>query len=97
MACKVRPNPGVRLISAACHSVEQLVHAEQIGVDFVTLSPVLLTMSHPDARPLGWDTFSKLAASVSIPIYALGGMSREHLGVAQSKGAYGIAGISGFW
>jgi thiamine-phosphate diphosphorylase len=86
-----------KLVSAACHSLAQLRQAETIAADFVTLSPVLATASHPDAATLGWDAFAQLTVQTALPIYALGGMHGELLTQAQEHGAYGIAGIQGFW
>ncbi|EJL94417.1 thiamine monophosphate synthase [Herbaspirillum sp. CF444] len=86
-----------KLISASCHSLEELMHAKHIGVDFVTLSPVLATKSHPDATPIGWRKFSEMANSVSLPVYALGGMTRLHVSLAKSFGACGVAAIRGLW
>ncbi len=92
-----RPIAENRWLSASCHSAEELAHAEHIGVDFVFLSPVLPTRSHPDALTLGWDGLEKLVSRANIPIYALGGMNQAHLRQAQQIGCQGIAGISGFW
>lgn len=83
--------------SAACHTRAQLRHAQAIGVDFVTLSPVLPTPSHPGAPTLGWRRFAELVAGVQMPVYALGGMTRADCRLARSFGAQGIAGISAFW
>jgi len=84
-------------VSAACHTRAQLRHAQAIGVDFVTLSPVLPTSSHPGAPTLGWRRFAELVASVQLPVYALGGMTRADCRLARAFGAQGIAGISAFW
>jgi thiamine-phosphate pyrophosphorylase len=96
-ACKRRPLAPSKLLSAACHSRDQLLHAQRIGADFVTLSPVLPTPSHPGEPALGWPRFRTLAAQVSLPVYALGGMTPASASNAQAHGAYGIAGISAFW
>lgn len=71
--------------------------AVAIGVDFVTLSPVQPTASHPDAPPLGWERTRELIDSVNIPVYLLGGMSADDLAQAFEAGAQGIAGIRGLW
>lgn len=131
MACHGRPIDAGKLVSAACHSVEQLMHAQRIGADLVTLSPVLMTQSHPDATPLGWQRFADMVAcwqSKQMPapaidargpastastadaadsndngerpplaIYALGGMTPEHIAQAQQCGARGIAAIRSLW
>jgi thiamine-phosphate pyrophosphorylase len=96
MNLDARPQ-GDYLLSAACHSYEQLQKAQRIGVDFVTLSPVLHTLTHPETEPLGWDAFSKLAETVHFPIFALGGQTNETINTACSYGAYGIAAIRAFW
>lgn len=97
MACAHRPVPASKLLSAACHTREQLLHAAHIGADFVTLSPVLPTTSHPGAPVLGWQAFAELASLARMPVYALGGMTRAHCATARSHGAHGIAAISGLW
>jgi thiamine monophosphate synthase len=92
-----RPLSLTKLVSAACHNEEQLIQAKKIGVDFVTLSSVLPTKTHPEASTLGWENFSKLCKTVKLPIYALGGMRKKDLNLALSYGAQGIAAISALW
>ncbi len=87
---------GYRLVAASCHSVNDIRKAEQLGLDFVTLSPVLNTSSHPGAKTLGWLAFSEVVKQACIPVYALGGMSGEYKGRAIDSGAQGIASISAY-
>lgn len=87
--------PAVDWCGASCHNQAELKHAEQLGVDFVTLSPVLPTLSHPDMKPLGWDKFSTLIRDYSLPVYALGGLQPADLATAQAHGAHGIAMMRG--
>src|SRR5690625_5628807 len=68
-----------------------------MGVDYVTLSPVEPTASHPDAEPLGWPRFAELVELARVPVYALGGMSSAHIAQARSVGAQGIAGMRFGW
>jgi thiamine-phosphate pyrophosphorylase len=96
MTCHTRP-AGWKLVSAACHDTPQLARATRLGLDFVTLSPVLATATHPDATPLGWPAFTALAAQTSLPVFALGGMRADTLTSARHAGAYGIAAIRAFW
>jgi thiamine monophosphate synthase len=97
MRASTRTLHGAKLLSAACHTEQQLAHAERIGVDFVTLSPVLPTASHPGAPTLGWARFGELVARTRVPVYALGGMTREHCERARALGAQGIAAITALW
>lgn len=84
-------------VSASCHSPESLRLAEERGVDFVMLSPVLATASHPDAKPLGWETFAEWVKPCNVPVYALGGVGNADVMPARRVGAQGVAGIRGFW
>lgn len=84
-------------VSASCHNCSELMHACRMGVDFIVLSPVQETNSHPEAQPLGWDKFSQLVELSSIPVYALGGMLPQHLQQAWNSGALGVAMLSSVW
>jgi len=95
-AMQRRPE-GVRWLSASCHSAEQIACAERLGVDFVTLSPVFATSSHPGAACLGKDDFAKLVCDAKVPVYALGGLKAGHLDWCLEAGAQGVAAITGLW
>lgn len=95
MSLKQRPAAYI-WVAASCHNLLELQHAEQIGVDFVVIAPVLATNTHPDADPLGWEKFQTLTSMVNLPVYALGGMKKQDTYTAQRAGAQGIAGISVF-
>ncbi len=94
---KLSSKPSDLLVSASCHNVEQLQHAQGLGLDFVTLSPVTETLSHPDASGIGWESFAGMLGEVSIPVYALGGMTKASLPQALACGARGIAMQRAIW
>lgn len=89
--------PRVGLFSASCHNMEELLLAIKLNSDFVVLSPVQKTASHPDMQAMGWSQFSNLIESSSVPVYALGGVSENDLETAWQHGAQGIAAISALW
>jgi len=95
MRLKCRPDNF--LCSASCHSKEQLDYAKKLGLDFIVLSPVMSTLSHPNAIPLGWDGFTELIKDYALPVYALGGMKASNLHEARLHGAHGIAMQRGLW
>ncbi|MES9903353.1 MAG: Nudix family hydrolase [Sedimenticola sp.] len=97
MALNERPLSKECLVAASCHNREELQQAERIGVDFVVLSPVLATASHPGAVTLGWEKFSELVESVSIPVYALGGVTLGMSEQVLNAGGQGVAAIRGLW
>lgn len=84
-------------IAASCHNASELSRAAALGVDFVTLSPVRKTLSHPLAKPLGWEQFESLALRARLPVYALGGLHQADLAKANAAGAHGIAMIRGLF
>lgn len=88
--------PKLQLVGASCHNLQELQHAEAIGVDFAVLAPVLLTQTHPDTKPLGWLQFSTWVSQVNLPVYALGGLTVTDLSTAQHCGGQGIAAIRAF-
>ncbi len=96
-ADKGRPFPADRWLAASCHNAEELALAQQMGVDFVTLSPIQPTQTHPDAVPLGWDAAAQLLEGLNIPVYLLGGVRAGDTERAWQLGAQGVAGIRAFW
>ena len=91
-----RPIHHSKWLGVSCHNLEEIRHAEELGADFITVSPVLFTATHPEATPLGWDTFGELVQQAKVPVYALGGMWEEHNQSAVALGAQGVAGIRMF-
>jgi 8-oxo-dGTP diphosphatase len=85
------------IVSTSTHNLDELHLAEEKAIDCVMLSPVLKTMTHPDATPLGWKKFGQLIEKINIPVYALGGMTEKEMETAKTKGAHGIAAIGLFW
>lgn len=94
---QLKAKPEGLLAGASCHNSQELAHAAALGLDYVLLSPVQATRSHPDVEPLGWDSFSDLIEDYALPIYALGGMRVEDLHSARLHGAHGIATQRDIW
>lgn len=97
LADKGRPLPANRWLAASCHNEEELLLAKQFGVDFVTLSPVQKTATHPETEPLGWEKAKQLIAGFDRPVYLLGGLNGQYVPQAQAVGAQGVAAIRGLW
>lgn len=99
LAAPERPVPATALLSAACHDRASLLHAQRIGADLATLSPVKPTLTHPGAPAMGWAHFADCVAALprahAMAVYALGGMTRADLPQARAHGAHGVAGIRG--
>jgi 8-oxo-dGTP diphosphatase len=89
MKLRARPDG---LVAASCHTRAELDHAMTLGLDFAVLGPV---KDKPPA--LGWGRFAALARGASIPVYAIGGLTRADLQDAWRAGAHGVAMIRGAW
>ena len=92
-----RPLASDRLLSAACHTLEEVRHAERLKADFALLGPVNPTASHPTTAPLGWAATREIVRTARLPIYALGGQRIATLATAVDNGCLGIAAIRGLW
>ncbi|HEX4974806.1 MAG TPA: Nudix family hydrolase [Pseudomonadales bacterium] len=84
-------------LAASCHSPEEIQWAADVGVDFITLSPVESTQSHSDAQPIGWQRFQEWARLAAMPVYAQGGLGPRHLSKAWLMGGQGVAAIRSMW
>jgi 8-oxo-dGTP diphosphatase len=91
---KLSERPGDMLVAASCHGREELERAMQLELDFAVLGPV---REKADAAPLGWKRFAETVRGTSIPVYAIGGLTRADLEDAWRAGAHGVAMIRGAW
>ena len=83
--------PEGMLCAASCHDSAELARAAELGLDFAVLGTVATTPSHPDAQPLGWARVAELLRATPLPVYAVGGLTRDDLDTAVAHGAHGIA------
>ncbi|MBY4676589.1 Nudix family hydrolase [Marinobacterium arenosum] len=97
MALTERPVFSGRWLGASCHNAQELARAVELELDYICLSPVQPTGSHPDVEPLGWQAFQQLVAELPMPVFALGGVGEQELARAWQAGAQGVAGISAWW
>lgn len=89
------------LISASCHTAEEISHASSLGLDYIFLGPVIEknigNNAHKKAPSLGWERFHQRAKESVIPVYAIGGLKNNDIELAIQHGAQGIAAIRDFW
>ncbi|MFN3813914.1 MAG: thiamine phosphate synthase [Aquificaceae bacterium] len=84
------------IVGFSAHSLDSALYAQSEGADFITLSPIFKTSSHPEVEPIGLALLQDVCRTLSIPVYALGGIDWEKIKPCYKNGAYGVAGISLF-
>ncbi len=84
-------------LAASCHNREQVDLAVKAGVDFVTLSPVRPTRSHPGILAIGQEVAAQLTAACPVPVYWLGGLTLADEELVVEHGGQGISAIGAFW
>jgi thiamine-phosphate pyrophosphorylase len=84
-----------RLIGYSAHGADEALQAQRDGADFVTLGPVYHTPSKAIyGEPLGLGVLVEAARIMSIPVFALGGITQALVAEVLSGGAHGVALIS---
>jgi thiamine-phosphate pyrophosphorylase len=81
------------IIGRSVHSAEEAVKAQEYAADYVQVGAIFPTRSHP-GPPAGLELLEKVAARVTIPIVAVGGITARNVGQVMQAGARGAAVIS---
>ena len=82
------------IIGRSVHGVAAAVRAQDEGADYVQVGSMFASRSHPDQPPAGLGLLEAVAAAVTIPILAVGGITAANVGDVMRAGASGAAVIS---
>ncbi len=81
-----------RLLGVSTHSLDEVRRANGDGADYVIVGPVFDTPSkRAFGMPLGLERLAEVCRSSSIPVFAIGGITRERIAEVRHAGAYGAA------
>ncbi len=79
-------------VGYSAHSAQEAAAAGVAGADYVFLAPIFATLSKESHRePLGVEKLADACRAASIPVFALGGITAERVGLAKAAGAWGVA------
>ncbi len=82
------------VVGVSCHSLEEALAAQTAGADYLLLGPIFETPSKlAYGPPLGLAKLREVSAQVTIPVFALGGITTDRVALCLHHGAAGIAGI----
>ena len=85
------------LIGRSVHRVEDARGAEAAGgLDYLIFGTVFASTSKPEVPPAGVAALKEVAAAVTLPVLAVGGVTVERIGHVRSAGAAGLAAIGLF-
>ncbi len=83
------------LIGASVHNVTEAEEAEAGGADFIVFGPIFETPSkRPYGPPQGLDALRAVRQTVSLPLFAIGGITPGRVRAVKEAGADGVAAIS---
>lgn len=83
-----------KILGVSVQTVEQALWAEESGADYLGVGAVFSTSTKDDATCVSLETLRCIASSVSIPVCAIGGITKENLGKLAGTGIDGVALVS---
>lgn len=83
-----------KIIGVSAQTVEQAMEAEQNGADYLGVGSVFTTSTKLDANNVTRETVQAICNAVSIPIVAIGGISKYNLLKLKGTGVDGVAVVS---
>lgn len=85
-----------KTLGASCHSVEEAKEAQDLGCTYILAGHVFETLSKEGLPPRGLKFLSDVCTSVSIPVFAIGGIDETNLSFVLQAGAAGACMMSGW-
>ena len=79
------------LVGISTHSLGQARAAEASGADYIGFGPIFRTTTKDAGTVQGLENLRAVAAAVSIPVIAIGGITRDTIGDVMRAGAGGAA------
>ena len=83
------------LIGATARNVEEAKRAELSGADYIGSGAIFGTNTKDNAKKLEMEELKKIVASVKIPVFAIGGINIDNVGILKNIGLQGICAVSG--
>lgn len=84
-----------KIIGLTVHNVKEAKEAEEIGADYIAVSPVFATNTKSDAgKAVGVEMIRRIRENVKISIVAIGGIDLSNAEKVVAAGASGLCAIS---
>ena len=83
------------MLGASCHSVEDAIEAQKLGCTYITAGHIYETDCKKGLPARGLAFLEEVTKSVSIPVYAIGGIDKTNFPNVIKAGAKGACVMSG--
>mgnify|MGYP004657392697 FL=1 len=83
-----------KILGVSAQTVEQAMIAEKHGADYLGVGAVFATGSKDDADDVSHETLKAICEAVSIPVIAIGGITKDNVSELAGSGICGVAVIS---
>lgn len=82
------------IIGVSAQTVEQAIAAQRAGADYLGVGAVFPTTTKLDADAVSFETLREICQAASIPVVAIGGITKENLLRLSGSGVDGVALVS---
>ena len=83
-----------KIIGLSAKTVKEAIQAEKNGADYIGVGAIYNTSTKLDADNVSFETLKEICKSVSIPVVAIGGISKDNVLELTGTGISGISVIS---
>ncbi len=77
------------VLGASCHSLSDVLTAQQLGCSYVTLGHIFATDCKKGLPPRGVEFLEQVCRESQLPVYAIGGINAETIRLTVDAGASG--------
>ena len=79
------------MIGTSCQTFEQAQKAEEDGADYIGFGSVFKTLTKPQREAMNLDFLKKVVNEMTIPVFAIGGITLEKFSVLKALGVHRVA------
>ena len=83
-------------LGSSCHSISEAVEAEKLGCSYIVAGNIFATDCKKGLPGRGIEFLENVCQSVSIPVFAIGGIRENNISEIRRSGANGACIMSGF-
>lgn len=82
------------ILGVSVHTVDEAILAEKLGATYLVFGHIFSTDCKKNLEPKGIENLKYICESVSIPVYAIGGIDETNAYITIKNGAYGVCMMS---